>query len=174
MTMGENLTVAAGTQRCAVTPIRLRPVNEGDCQLLWEWCNDPAVRARSFNSDPITYAEHRRWLARKIANPDCIFFIASDERNVPLGQVRYDIEGEKAVVSVSVDDRVRGQGYGAEIIRRSAEKIFSETNVKNIHSYVKPDNEASIRAFEKSGYRAAGNVSMHDQPALHWILRRPR
>jgi len=176
MAMAENIgveevhigRVAAGAR------LRLRRATGADCQLLWEWCNDAEVRARSFDSDPITFAEHRRWLARKLADPRCIFFIALNRSNVPIGQVRYDLDDESAVVSVSVDSRIRGHGLGAEIIRRSAEKIFSQTEVHTLNAFIKQGNEASVRAFEKSGYRAVGSVSMRDQPAIHLVLERPR
>jgi UDP-2,4-diacetamido-2,4,6-trideoxy-beta-L-altropyranose hydrolase len=174
MGVAENL-VEPGGSACAAAPrVRLRPVTQGDCQLLWEWSNDSTVRAYSFESEPITFAEHRRWLGRKIADPQCRFFIALNEYSVAIGQVRYDLEEDRAIVSVSVDERLRGQNYGKEIIRASGEAVFAETDVSLISAFIKPENEVSIRVFGKCGYRMAGSVTIHGQPALRFIRERNR
>jgi RimJ/RimL family protein N-acetyltransferase len=77
-------------------------------------------------------------------------------------------------VSVSVDESVRGRGYGTEMLRVSAAEIFAETNVNAIHAFIKPDNVGSLRAFARCGYRRVGSLSLHEQPATHWVLERDR
>jgi UDP-2,4-diacetamido-2,4,6-trideoxy-beta-L-altropyranose hydrolase len=152
--------------------LRLRRATEQDCGLLWEWANDPTVRDCSFLSRPIPFAEHVEWFSRKLADSRCILYLAINGRSVPLGQVRYECKGEDAQVSVSVDCRFRCLGYGTKMIRLSAETVFENTDVDTIHALVKPDNEASIRVFEKAGYRRVGTQTVRNQPALHLILRR--
>ena len=176
MAMAENIGLEehdAGAI-AAAPRIRLRRATEADCQLLWEWCNDVTVRAHSFESEAISFAEHRRWLARKIADPDCMLFIACNGGAAPLGQIRYDLKDGEAIVSVSVDESVRGRGYGAEMLRVSAAKMFAETNVKAIHAFIKPDNIESLRAFARCNYRVIGSLRLHEQPATHWVLERDR
>ena len=91
--------------------LRLRQVQEKDCRLIWEWANDPDVRVVSFSPEPIPWEQHVRWFQSKINSPKCKFYIAMDG-DIPIGQVRYDIEGNEAVISISIDQRFRGKGYG--------------------------------------------------------------
>jgi len=158
----------------AAPRVRLRRATEADCQLLWEWCNDALVRAHSFDPETISFAEHRRWLGRKIADLRCVLLIACNGAAAPLGQVRYEVKDGAAIVSVSVDESVRGRGYGTEILRLSAAKMFAETTIKAIHAFIKPHNIASLRAFARCGYRTAGSLTLNEQPALHWVLERDR
>jgi UDP-2,4-diacetamido-2,4,6-trideoxy-beta-L-altropyranose hydrolase len=174
MAMAENLGIEEpNAGAIAASPrIRLRQATEADCQVLWEWCNDATVRAHSFESEAISFAEHRRWLARKIADPGCLLFIACNGGAAPLGQIRYDVKDGEAIVSVSVDEHVRGRGYGTEMLRVSAARMFAETNVKAIHAFIKPGNIESLGAFARCGYRMIGSLSLHEQPATHWVLER--
>jgi len=175
MAMAENIGIEIDVRASAATPrVELRRATEADCQLLWEWCNDPMVRAHSFESEPITFAEHRRWLGRKVVDPRCALLIAASGDGMPIGQIRYDLTDDEAVVSVSVDESARGRGHGTELIRLSAEKIFADTSVKIIHAFIKPGNQVSLRAFERCGYRTIGRLAVHEQPALHLVLERDR
>jgi hypothetical protein len=79
----------------------LRAANKNDCQRIWEWANDPIARAMSFASETIPWDIHVRWFASKVSHPDCLFLIAEDQDGRPVGQTRYDIHGQEAVVSLS-------------------------------------------------------------------------
>ncbi|HEY2990942.1 MAG TPA: GNAT family N-acetyltransferase [Candidatus Binatia bacterium] len=150
----------------------MRRVTEQDCELLWKWANDPTVRGCSFSSEPIAFAEHVAWFSRKLGDPSCILYLAINGDSVPLGQVRYECDHGDAQVSVSVDCRFRRLGYGTEMLLVSAREIFADVKVDAIHALVKTGNEASIRVFEKAGYKNAGARTVRQQTALHLILKR--
>ena len=150
--------------------IRLRRVREEDGRLIWEWANDPSVRAVSFSSEPILWEQHLKWFQSKLNDPGCVFYIALDEEDVPIGQVRYDVKDGEATVSISLGSSFRGKGYGNEIIELSSRKLFKALNAKSIHSYVKTDNEASVEMFLEAGYKNVGKTTIHGEPAVHLIL----
>ena len=153
-------------------PFRLRDVHDDDCRRLWEWATDPDVRAVSFSSTPIPWEHHRQWFYAKLRDPRCLFHIATDSADVPVGQVRYDREGDQAVISVSLDRQQRNRGYGSLLLRLSAQRVFATTALTLIHAYIKPENLASIRAFEKAGYTHAGTTNMTGQPAVHLTVEK--
>ena len=135
-----------------VNGLFLRSAQEQDCQLLWEWANDPVVRERSYNSDPIPLEEHEDWFSGKLKDPSSKIYIA-EERGEPVGEVRFDIEGEAAVVSVVVDSEYRGKGYGTELIRRGTKYFLSKNSgTLRVDAFIKETNKPSVRAFEKAGY----------------------
>ena len=161
-------------QQMMVKSLGLRPVKESDIRLVWEWANDPVARAVSFSARPIPWENHEKWFAIKLRDPNSLYYIVQDAVNTPVGQVRYQIVGEEAVVSVSLAPEQRGKGYGSHILKLSARRVFDETGVKLVHAYIKPGNEASVRAFTKAGYVDHGKAEMMGNPALDYVLSRYR
>lgn len=152
--------------------LTLRQVRKDDCWLLWEWANDPTVRAVSFSSELISWETHVEWFQSKLEDPHCLFFIAVDGEGTPIGQVRYDISDDNAVISISTAKEFRGKSYGSEIIRIASERVFNVSSVGTIHAHVKQGNEASTRAFTKAGFRDAETISVHGHRAVHLTLKR--
>jgi UDP-2,4-diacetamido-2,4,6-trideoxy-beta-L-altropyranose hydrolase len=150
--------------------LRLRYARESDCKLLWEWANDRETRKLSFSPDPIPWEEHVQWFTRKLLEPSCLFFIAVDREDTPVGQVRFDIDRDgKAEISVSVDRDKRGLGYGALLISKAVKEVFHLTCIRSVHAFIKPNNEASIRAFERSGFKRLNIENVRGNVAVHYI-----
>jgi UDP-2,4-diacetamido-2,4,6-trideoxy-beta-L-altropyranose hydrolase len=153
--------------------VRLRRVHEDDCRLLWEWANDPDVRAASFSSEPIPWGEHLRWFNLKLSNRNCFLFIAEDSAGVPVGQVRFEVvSNNEVVISISVVREKRGKGFGSTIIRLASQKLFELAEIKVIHAYIKQNNKASFRAFMKAGYKESGVTVINGHPAVHLVLQK--
>ena len=150
--------------------ITLRPATEKDCNMVWRWANDPGVRAVSFSKDDIPYDMHGKWFKKKLINPKCVFFIAETINQEPVGQVRYDLVGSEATISVIVDENYRGQGYGSQIIAHASGRIFDTGCVKAIHAYVELGNHSSVNAFKKAGFKSIEITTVKNQPANHLIL----
>jgi UDP-2,4-diacetamido-2,4,6-trideoxy-beta-L-altropyranose hydrolase len=147
-----------------------RPAREEDCRLIWGWANDPVARAGSFSPDPIPWEEHVRWFQRTLRDPNRTLSIATNGEAEAIGQVRYEITGRDAVVSVTVDRRFQGMGYGTALIRSAAQRLFAQWPVRTIHAYVKSGNAPSVRAFTKAGFTSAGTTAVQGQPAIHFVL----
>ncbi|WP_342449232.1 UDP-2,4-diacetamido-2,4,6-trideoxy-beta-L-altropyranose hydrolase [Acetomicrobium sp. S15 = DSM 107314] len=152
--------------------LRLRPACEEDCQLLWEWANDAQVRESAFCSVLIPWEEHVKWFNDKLSDPNCLVFIAEDQKGIPIGQIRFDIEGEQAEVDVSIDKGKRGLGYGAYIIENGVKELFQNTMVKTVHAFIKPDNISSTKSFEKAGFRYIGIDTAKGHKAKHYVMER--
>lgn len=150
--------------------LTLRPADAADERLLWEWANDPVVRAASFSSDPIPWEDHRRWFARKLASDGTRIFIAVNEDGTPVGQVRFDQRDDgDADVGVSLAPGERGKGYGTALIAAGV----SEANAPAVHAFIKTTNNASRKAFLKAGFTEKGTEVMHGQEAYHLVFTHP-
>jgi len=150
--------------------VRLRRVREDDCRLLWEWANDKEVRASAFSSNPIPWEEHVRWFMRKLQDPNCFIFVALDNEDTPLGQVRFDIvrDGE-AEIDVSIDKDRRRLGYGALLLSKAVNEVFRLTSISIVHAFIKPNNEASMKAFERTGFKRLSIEKVRGNVAVHYI-----
>lgn len=173
---GQRLVDGEGSARVLMRlrreTLRLTRAERRHARLVWEWANDPDARQASFSSDPIPWDQHVKWFEAKLADPRCVFFIAVDGDDTPVGQVRFDLEACDAVVSVSIDPRLRGRGYGSAILRLSSQELFKTSEVNVIHAYVKQGNEASLHAFERAGYQSLGPRVMRGHPAVNLAVRR--
>ena len=152
--------------------IQIRQACEWDCRLLWTWANDPDVRAASFSSQFIPWEEHVHWFESKLQDSKCIFLIGIGSQEVPIGQVRIDVDGNEAEISVSTDRKLRGQGYGRTLICEGSLEVFASSNVETINAYIKPDNVPSVRAFLQAGFKDAGRAMIRGHQAIHLVLRR--
>lgn len=153
-------------------PLWLRDAEEKDCAQVWKWANAPEVREVSFNRESIPWEKHVRWYENKIHGPSCCYYIGMDRNDISVGQVRYDIQGKEAVISVSMGSEFQGQGYGSCLIRRGSRKFFASSEADKIHAYIKPGNQASIRVFENAGFRHTGMAVFQDSEVLHFSILR--
>ncbi len=171
------MTDAMSTQRdssltSANSDLKLRRANERDCELLWRWANDSEVRGFAFNSGPIEWEAHCAWLRSRFDDSKCSIFIVADREEAPVGQVRFDIEGMDAVVTVSIGATSRGRGYGAESIRLACGEMFERNSIERIFAYIKPANAKSQKSFAQARFVPAGPTTVHRQPALLFVLHR--
>lgn len=141
--------------------IRLRAAQADDCDLLWNWVNDPEVRAASFSSRPIIREDHVRWFEQKLQDTGCSIFIATDSGNAAFGQVRFEkINKENATIGVSISKENRGRSYSRALLTLSVEKAFHDPDLKFIHAFIKGENERSLRAFADAGFTQVATEEM--------------
>lgn len=150
--------------------IRLRQARKDDCRLFWEWANDPEVRASAFSIDPIPWETHVQWFTRKLHEPGCFLFIAVDDQDTPVGQVRFEVDREdEAEIDVTVDKSKRGMGYGPLLISVGIKEVSRLAPIRTVHAFVKPYNKASMKAFEKAGFKQLGIKTVRGNMAIHYV-----
>jgi UDP-2,4-diacetamido-2,4,6-trideoxy-beta-L-altropyranose hydrolase len=132
--------------------VKLRRATAEDCELLWKWTNEPTVRAASFQSAFIPWKDHRSWFAEKLAGRRSVIYIGEDQNGEPFGQFRVDRDGNEAEVHVSVCPEKRGLGLAPALIAKGCESAFRDSTVQRLRARIKPENQASLRAFAKAGF----------------------
>ena len=133
-----------------------RKALESDLQRFFDWRNDPAVVAASFTQGEIAMQDHETWFLRKLASDDCGMYIVEHD-STPAAQVRFDIEGSSATINYSLDAAFRGRGLATAIVGEAITAFRAEFgDVETIIAFVKPDNIASCRVFEKLDFEFDG------------------
>lgn len=128
--------------------------------MLWAWVNDDGVRRASFDSEWIPWDSHSAWFSARLADPATRLYVVEVEGR-PAAQVRFDLRGSReAEISVSVDPAARGRGVGTAAVRQACLRVAGETGVRSILARVKVDNDASLRLFEKAGFRDDGTETV--------------
>jgi len=137
--------------------IILRPAEEKDCKLLWEWRNEKAVRESSFSSEYVLWEEHKKWFQKKLRNKNSIILIIQTLTKKEIGQVRFDIDRNRfAKIDISICKEKRGKGCGSQGLKMACDYIFKNSSIKGVIAYIKKNNLISLNAFLKSGFVNTG------------------
>ncbi len=151
---GEDLYDAGRTDTVTenVAGPALRKAVPEDVDLLFKWANDPEVRRNSFNSEPISYEDHCKWFNKLMNDPSQVQYILMSG-DKPVGQIRFTLKGDEALIGYSVAPGMRGLGYGSSMLDLAEMKIREECpEVRKLIGRVKPENTGSGKCFEKNGY----------------------
>jgi putative hydrolase of the HAD superfamily len=122
-----------------------------DLAALVAYKNDPAV------------AEYQSW-PMPFTDGDASALIASDQLGVRAGS---DLVGDLMMAAVAGTDHAfeigvtiapgaQGRGYASEAVRTVAEAMFADARVRKLIAYVDVDNKASLRLFDRVGFRREG------------------
>lgn len=130
--------------------IELRLATRTDADLLFAWRNDPETRCNSVSTAPVRAEEHALWIERTLADPSRHLYVAY-QVNEAVGTVRLDYADE-AVISITVAPGHRGKGLAVALIRAAC----MAARGLRVVAEIRPENAASIRAFERAGFAFVG------------------
>jgi RimJ/RimL family protein N-acetyltransferase len=130
----------------------LRRANAGDAARLMEWRNDPDAIRFSASHRPVSGVEHRAWLTHRLSDPKPRLWIA-EVGGAPAGQVRADVTDGTATVSIVVAPSRRGRGVGKAMLDALIDVAAGDAEIRDFKALTDPENIASLRAFENSGFR---------------------
>ncbi|TML88762.1 MAG: GNAT family N-acetyltransferase [Actinobacteria bacterium] len=150
--------------------LALRAAVADDARLLWEWANDPTVRAAAFSQDPIPWTSHQAWMRERLRDPACRIYIA-ERHGRPLGQIRFQPKGPapgRTEVGLSVVAGSRGEGWGSALIMAGVARVREEGFNEPLHALVKRDNVASALAFDTAGFERITDLDDPDG-VLHLV-----
>jgi len=153
---GQALVDGLGCVRVAdhMEGISLRPATSSDVQWIWQIANDPAVRLASISTDPIPWESHRAWFEARLASGKPLLVVQIGPQTV--GYVRFDDRPDGTEVSIALDSRHRG-GLGGRVLRTACGWWDAEGPGTRLLARVKTDNQASRRAFLRSGFVEVGS-----------------
>jgi len=151
----------------------VRKAEKKDINLIYDLSNDPLVRKNSINSKKIPWKEHLNWFEKKINDKDSVFYVIFDDKGEFIGQVRYEINNNTAIVSISIAKYFRGKKLSVPLLKDTARLLFKEKeNVNEIHALIKPDNISSIKSFQMAQYVFKDNTLIDGEVYSVYILNR--
>jgi RimJ/RimL family protein N-acetyltransferase len=145
------------------TPLRARLARLDDEAMILEWANNPLVRQNAFSARTIDPATHRTWFRKRLRDLDhCRLYVVETANAFPVGQVRFQKEGESWEIHYSVDARVRGRGLAKPMLQTAMLAFRSSTCEGTVFGRVKGSNTASSHVFEGLGFTSShegdGNI----------------
>lgn len=137
-----------------------RRAEKSDVFTYFDWANDESVRKNAFNSEKIEFNSHEKWFNEKINSSSSLLLVAL-LNDKPIGQIRFDqVSDSTYEVDVSIDNSIRGQGLGVDIIRGGTDAMIKHnSSIQRIVAKIKKNNAASRKAFVSAGYK---NLTAND------------
>lgn len=133
--------------------LEIRKADLCDMYDLLQWRNHADVRKNFFNPNPVSYDEHEKWFHAKIKDPNSIIYVVCC-REDKIGSIRFENIEDAIKVSVMLNPNFLGKGFGPEVIKSGMQKYLSEKRTdKPFIAEIKPNNIASIRAFQEAGFK---------------------
>jgi UDP-2,4-diacetamido-2,4,6-trideoxy-beta-L-altropyranose hydrolase len=156
------LTDGKGAARVAARllpePVTLRRASAGDCDAIHAWRNAGETRRYSGDSNVIPIEQHRAWFAR-VVEDEKVALLVGEREGSPVGVLRYDVGGARAVVSVYVVPGLHGRGLGPALLRAGTAWMLEHyPDVTELRAEVRHDNAASIQAFAAAGYTMQSSI----------------
>ncbi|MBG6236595.1 UDP-2,4-diacetamido-2,4,6-trideoxy-beta-L-altropyranose hydrolase [Pedobacter sp. CAN_A7] len=134
--------------------LTLTRANKGDLLTTFNWANDQTIRAFSFSKANIPLVDHTKWYLNKIASKDCFYYIGVIDGKT-VGSIRYDITETIALISYLIDPAYHNQGLGLFLLKHGILHLLKDSpiEISRVVGMVMKDNIASVKAFERLGYK---------------------
>jgi len=152
--LGSKRIIDALTVGCVIeNNYFLREIKSEDIHDVFRLSNEDYVRKYSININKINWDDHVVWFNNIIKSDKNVFYVVTDSTNKFLGQLRYKIENDSAIVSISLCKSVAGKGLSNKFLKESIELISKERkDIETIIAFVSDKNIASKRLFEKAKF----------------------
>ncbi|MFK4786107.1 GNAT family N-acetyltransferase; N-acetyltransferase [Fusobacterium sp. MFO224] len=96
---------------------------------------------------------HKNWYKFLINSDYYELYTVLDEKKGFLGYVKYEIDGECAIINIYIIPSVRGKKYAKKVIGISLEKLKNKRpDVSIVLAYILEENLFSKKAFIRSGF----------------------
>ena len=146
----------------------LREADVRDTYSIYSLSNEPDVRQSSFNTEKIELESHKKWFIDRLKDKNCLFLVGEINNNF-LGQIRFNLNRDEAVISISVRNKYRGLGRGSIFIRKSLDYLkLKNPNIKKVKAYIKEKNFSSMKFFERSNFHFENKTIVNGHNALEY------
>lgn len=153
------------------TNISFRKPTENDLELYFDWANDKNVRMNSYQSNEISLEQHSQWFLNKLKDDSCFMYLFENHIGNPIGQVRIQKQNEQeAVIGISNDEKHRGKGYATKMLVAATENFLNENPSCLVNAFIKVENTASEKAFQKAGFKLKEIVNYEGFSSFHYII----
>ena len=140
----------------------LRAVEESDNAMLLSLINDPDTEMMLGGSSwPVSEAEQLKWFEHQERSRDVLrCIVALQEDGKAIGTIILsDIDQKNATGHIHIKmskDSGRGKGYGTDAVNTMVQYAFEELRLNCIYANILSYNEASIKLFERCGFKKDG------------------
>lgn len=154
------------------TTLVARRTTMDDAYKIWEWRNAGQATLYYKSQNAPHFDEHLVWLRNALNSHNRILMMVERDGDA-IGHVRFDLDpldATKAVVSISVSPKIRGQKLSGPIMR-TAFRHAHTFGIDRVFAAVHHENTASMRLFASLGFSRISCEGDFDYLALDLPFR---
>lgn len=140
----------------------LRPMEDGDLDLVRQWRNSPRVRANMYTRHEISQNEHQEWWV-KVKNASSQKYFIYQLEGIDLGVVGFtqidSVNSHCSWAFYASESAPRGTGSKMEFL--ALEYVFFQLKMHKLHCEVLAFNTAVIELHKKFGFKVEGILKEH-------------
>ena len=151
--------------------LKLRLADAADCDLFFNWRNDPLAISYSLSKAPVEYQAHVAWYQKVLLARESLLLVG-EWSGVPCGQIRFDKKNQELTISYAIDPRFRGQGLSFQFLTLGlvhSRTVFSDTLV--CIGVVLVENIASCKAFLRAGFSKSDPMIIQNRECFVFSAR---
>ena len=141
--------------------VRLRQIEEADLPKLRDWRNSPGIRAYTREYRPLNLLNQNKWLSSLLTDQTNIMFIIEKKGDGEIigcsGLTYLNLKEGHGEVSIYIgEEKWQEKGYASDTLQVLLKYGFWELGLHRIYAIIFEYNEASIKFFEKNGFKFEG------------------
>ena len=141
--------------------VRLRQIEEADLPKLRDWRNSHYIRAYTREYRPLNMLNQNEWLSSLMTDQTNIMFIIeksdSSEMIGCCGLTHINWKEGHGEVSIYIgEEKWQEKGYASDALQLLLKYGFCESRLHRIYAIIFEYNDASIKFFEKNGFKFEG------------------
>jgi len=142
--------------------VTLRPIEREDAEFLAETINHPDVWENLFRYEPMNVEQERDWIDQIADSDDVHLLICADGDPVgTIGLNQINSAWGTAELGYYVHPDGQRRGYASDAAQRLVRYAFEDQRLHKVYANVYPDNEASQRVLESTGFQQEGVFREH-------------
>ncbi len=148
-----------------MTPIvQLRPLVADDAAMVFEWRNRPDIARNMYQSEPIQWEDHKRWIGRIVTSKDHRYWVVEfSGKAAGLASIQMiEPTHRRCLLGLYIADegaRLRGVGAAAEFLL--LERAFGELGLHKVYCEVIAFNETAVSMHKRFGFHVDGVLRDH-------------
>jgi L-amino acid N-acyltransferase YncA len=131
--------------------VKFKKIHSSD---VLNWRNDKFTRDMSFNKNKISNEEHQIWTTSLLKNKNKIGYICIlNKENIGICYFDIDIEQSRALVSINLNPKYRGQGLSKNFLSLAITKFKRKYFDIDLLAHIKLKNKLSKKIFIELGFK---------------------
>lgn len=140
----------------------IREMTEEDILKIYETMNKKYVEKYCENKNEIEEQFHiyEKWYKQILNSINFKMYIISNKKNDFLGNVKFEINKNRASVNIYICESIRGQNISYYALDESMKKIIKLYEITYFDAYILKENIRSINVFIKLGFEFKKNINI--------------
>lgn len=146
--------------------LKLRLANKHDSNTVLSWRNEPKTILNMKTKRALKLEEHEPWFLKSITASECVFLII-EVNSTPVGQLRYNMEGRMAKVSINITSSWHGKGVASESFSKGSKYVKDNNIADKVFARVLKTNVGSIKSMQRAGFKIIDEIIYDGEPHFY-------